>query len=196
MGVFEFFTKIGNVVYLSILWFVGSLPVFTIGASTTAYCYMLNKVIWDKEGYITRGFIDAYKTNFKSSTKVWLIMMMVTIVFVANFFIIWNLARNNGGIYIYLIPFYSMLLFLLWATLIYIFPYMAKFENTTVNVIKNSFLMATRHLGYTMVMMILDVIVIIIGFGVFLLLAFITPALIGFINVGLLNFVFRRYVDT
>ena len=53
--------KIAQVIYLSVLWLVGCIPVFTIGTSTTAYCYMMNKVIWGKEGYLTRGFVKAFK---------------------------------------------------------------------------------------------------------------------------------------
>lgn len=38
--VMRFITKIANSVYLNILWFICSLPVFTIGASISALIFM------------------------------------------------------------------------------------------------------------------------------------------------------------
>lgn len=193
MGAFEFFSKLGNVIYLSVLWFICCIPVVTIGASTTAYCYIMNKLIWNNEGYITKGFFKAFKENFKKSTKVWMVFLVAIVVLVTDYYIIVYLSGEYGGMYYAMIPAYMMLIFLLLAMLIYAFPYMAKFEDTSKNVIKNSFLMSTRHLGYTLFMMVADALILFAGFRIFLLILLIAPAAIGFINVGLLNFVFRRY---
>lgn len=195
MEVFGFFTKVANILYLSILWFITSIPIVTIGASTTAYCYVLDKIIWDKEGYVTKNFFKAFKNNFKSSTKVWLILILPILLFSNNFAYMWKMACEQGGMYTFMLPTYGVLLLLLWGVLIYVFPYMAKFDNTALNTIKNSFLMSGRHMGFTIIMMIIDFIVLFIGFGVFLPVALIAPAAIGFVNVGLLDFVFRKYIE-
>lgn len=188
-----FFNKIGYTLYLSLLWFICCIPIFTIGASTTAYCYVLNKMIFGKEGYIARDFFKAFKDNFKSATKVWLIFMVAIAVVVMDYYIIVFLSGEYGGMYYALIPAYIMILCLLWAMLIYVFPYMAKFEDTTKNIIKNAFLMSTRHFGYTILLMVLDALIIFVGIYVFVIFLLLAPALIGFINMGVLGFVLGRY---
>lgn len=195
MGVFEFFTRIGNIVYLSFLWFIGCLPVFTIGASTTAYCYMLRKILEKHEGYITRGYINAFKDNFKDSTKVWLVLFAILILFIANIYIVANMIANFSQKYIYLMPLYVILLILLWGVLIFIFPYMARFNDSPFIALKNSFLISTRYLGFTIVMMIIDAIILGFAFGIFLLAVLVTPALIGVINMAITNVVFKHLND-
>ena len=45
-------TKIGELVILSIIWFITSLPVITIGASTTALYYATVKSLRMGRGYV------------------------------------------------------------------------------------------------------------------------------------------------
>lgn len=193
MEFFDVFTKIAQVLYLSILWLVGCIPVFTIGASTTAYCYMMNKLIWGKEGYLTREFFKTFKENFKSATKVWLIFMAALIVVFLDYYIIVFLSGEYGGMYYALIPSYIMIACLLWAMLIYAFPYMARFEDSTKNILKNSFLIATRHFGHTILLMIINAGIIAGGVFGFVGLLLIAPALIGVINMIVVDFILKRY---
>lgn len=193
MEFFDVFTKIAQVLYLSILWLVGCIPVFTIGASTTAYCYMMNKLIWGKEGYLTREFFKTFKENFKSATKVWLIFMAALIVVFLDYYIIVFLSGEYGGMYYALIPSYIMIACLLWAMLIYAFPYMARFEDSTKNILKNSFLIATRHFGHTILLMIINAGIIAGGVFGFVGLLLIAPALIGVINMIVVGFILKRY---
>lgn len=44
----RFLTKIAYAAYLNILWFICRLPVFTVGASTTALFYVALKVAKDE----------------------------------------------------------------------------------------------------------------------------------------------------
>lgn len=193
MEFFDVFTKIAQVLYLSILWLVGCIPVFTIGASTTAYCCMMNKLIWGKEGYLTREFFKTFKENFKSATKVWLIFMAALIVVFLDYYIIVFLSGEYGGMYYALIPSYIMIACLLWAMLIYAFPYMARFEDSTKNILKNSFLIATRHFGHTILLMIINAGIIAGGVFGFVGLLLIAPALIGVINMIVVGFILKRY---
>ena len=47
---------------------VCSLPIITIGASTTALYTVMLKLVKNEEGYIFKGFLHAFKLNFKQST--------------------------------------------------------------------------------------------------------------------------------
>ena len=40
---FRFLTRVADMVILSLLWLIGSLPLFTLGISSTALYYAVNK---------------------------------------------------------------------------------------------------------------------------------------------------------
>ena len=61
-------TKIGELVILSILWFFTSLPVITIGASTTALYYATAKSLRMDRGYFFKEYFKAWKDNFLKAT--------------------------------------------------------------------------------------------------------------------------------
>ena len=50
--IWRFMGKVFDIMVLTVLWVVTSLPVFTIGASTTALYYAGMKLAKDQEGYV------------------------------------------------------------------------------------------------------------------------------------------------
>ena len=58
-----FMGKLFDMVLLSVLWLVFSLPVVTIGASTTALYYVALKLANNEGGYTVRSFWQAFKQN-------------------------------------------------------------------------------------------------------------------------------------
>lgn len=72
----QIFYKATECMLLSILWVVTSLPVITIGASTTALYYAVVKVIRNNEGYGWGEFWNGFRTNFKQATIIWLVALL------------------------------------------------------------------------------------------------------------------------
>lgn len=72
---FSVLTKLTYSAYLNILWLISSLPIFTIGASTTALFYCTLKMAEDRDEGLTRMFFRAFRSNFKPATKLWLILL-------------------------------------------------------------------------------------------------------------------------
>ena len=56
--VFQMLGKLVDCVWVSILWVICCIPVFTIGASTTALYYTVHKSIRGDRGYTTRTFFS------------------------------------------------------------------------------------------------------------------------------------------
>ena len=71
---------ITNIIYASVLWILFSIPVITIGASSTALYYTVTKVIRHGRSYIFREFWQSFKSNLKQSTAVWLIYLLLMAV--------------------------------------------------------------------------------------------------------------------
>lgn len=60
----NFLTKIMYLAWLNFLWLICSLPIITIGASTTAVYYTAMRMARDDEGYIAKDFFHSFKENF------------------------------------------------------------------------------------------------------------------------------------
>ena len=58
--------------YLNLLWFVCSLPIITVGASTTALYAVTLKIARNEEGNITTQFFWAFVRDFRQATTLWL----------------------------------------------------------------------------------------------------------------------------
>lgn len=139
----NFLNKVCDIMILNFLVLVCSIPVFTFGAAVTSGYYISYKMVKKEEGYIVKGFFKAFKENFKQSTIIWLIMLVVAALIYGDFKII-----SDSGI-----EFQSwMVIGLFTVTVIlgmgatFIFPMQARFSNTVKNTIKNGFLMALSHL--------------------------------------------------
>ena len=62
---FNVMNKVADGFFLCILWTVFSLPVFTLGAATTALYYVVHKSLRGNRGYVWKGFWYFFKSNFK-----------------------------------------------------------------------------------------------------------------------------------
>ena len=75
--VWRFIGKLGDLIILNILWMITSIPIVTIGASITALYYVTLKLVRDEDGYTIKSFFKSFKENFKQSTIIWLIMLVI-----------------------------------------------------------------------------------------------------------------------
>ena len=142
--------------FLNLLWMVCSLPIFTIGASTTALYYACLKIVRD-EGFDAAGmFFHSFKQNFKQATIIWLIMLTAGIFLAGDGYILYHLRASSTGA---LAVMWTLLMAAVIAAaviyvivLLYVFPLLASVENTTAAMLKNAFLIGTHYLFSTILM--------------------------------------------
>lgn len=190
---FRAFDKIINVFCLSILWILFSIPVFTIGASTTALYYTVNKVLTHGRGYVFREFWGSFKSNFKQATVIWLILLAAGVFMGLDAYIMkqfYDAGQAIGKLFAF---FYVMLGFLVvWA--LYIFPNIARFENTNRAIMKNAALMALASLPKTVLMVIMLAAFILVDWF-FPFLIIVIPAAFMWAWSGILEKIFRRFMS-
>ena len=138
---------------LNILWFICSLPVFTIGASTTALYYACLKVIRDEESHAWKLFFHSFKENFKQATQLWLILLGAGLFLGADGYILYHLRKSSTGA---MAVIWTLILALVIAAsiiyvivLLYVFPLLASVHNTNTAMLKNAFLIGTHYLFAT-----------------------------------------------
>ena len=132
--------KIGKIFLLNLLWLICSLPVFTIGASTTALIYTSMKLS-DNEGYWHQNFFSSFKENFKQATALFFIYLAAG-AFLAGDFLLGGRAGNSFG---QLMQGVAAILFVpYFLSLLYVFGVQAKFVNPVKATIRYSFFVAMR----------------------------------------------------
>ena len=73
---YEFLRRFVDVIKLNFLWLIFCLPIVTIGASTVAVFSVTLKMVEDKEGYVGRDFIKAFKANIRQGIPLGLIAII------------------------------------------------------------------------------------------------------------------------
>ena len=179
-----------HIMFLNLLWVLFSLPVVTIGASTTAlYCVML-KMKNGLEGHLFREFWDAFRQNFRQSTIMWLLFIVTAFVFMTDI----SFFLNMGG---FMGTFFAMVFFGLGVVLLmmgaYVFPMQATFDNKILTTLKSALYLCFRHIGWTIVLMALGVVTFVVIWIFWLRCFWIVFGLAAFINTGIFDRIFKRY---
>ena len=134
----------GNIFGINICFVIGCLPVFTAGASLAAAYSVAIRLQEDKEETVVSGFIHEFKRNFKQATLAFLLVAAVAAVLIAEVLVV---NTCTGFIQIlYTIVFYAELL-LVSLVLAFLFPLIACYENTLLNMIRNAFLLSVGYVG-------------------------------------------------
>ncbi len=143
-------SRVFDLILLNLLWLACSLPVITIGASTTALYSVTLKMAADEEGYILRGFLEAFRRNWKQSTAVWLILLAAGAALGADFMIVRRLPGTLGAVGMALAGAAAALYLI---ETVFVFPLIAKFENTTFHMMKNAILIPAVRFPFMVLVM-------------------------------------------
>lgn len=142
--------KIGNILFYllvsNFLWVIFSLPLFTIGASTTALFYVIGKVVRDEDVKIFNDYWKGFKQNFKQGTVIWIILILL-------FFIVGSNIRNInifGNMSKFILPVQIAILIEICIVFIYIFPLLSRYNMTVANAFKTSLFIGNRYIFTTL----------------------------------------------
>ena len=177
----RFLNKVADIVILNILAIICCIPVVTIGASLTALHYVTLKIARNEEGYIIRSYFKSFKQNFRQATAIWLIFLGVFAIIFVDFLI---LKDEMETLYLVLKGILLVVTVITLFTVTFVFPLLAKFDNTVLRTIKNAFFVSVLQLPRTILMIIVNVLPIAMLYSVktaplALLFGFSVPALVG-----------------
>lgn len=140
---------IADIFYLNVLWLICSLPIITIGASTTALLYVSMRRELGEDSYILKDFFRSFKENFLESSYVWVIMLLLDSALVCA--AVWCL-RNGSAIAMILLVLISFAFIICALVLLYIFALLARFKNTLSTAVINAFLISIKYWKETLFM--------------------------------------------
>lgn len=185
--------KICDCMIVSVLWVVCSIPIFTIGASTAALYYSVNKSIRHSRGYAYKEFWGAFKSNFKQGTVVWLFTLLAYILGAADCYILYKLGDSIPLSNVLAVIIVAFMIFLtMW--MLYVFPYMARFSLPTKSMMKNCFIIMIANIPWTILLLLLFVVALVVSMFVAVLSIFV-PVIYMVIANRILERVFRKYMS-
>ena len=126
-------TRIVDVVILNVLWLACSIPIITIGASTTALYYCMLKIVRKKDSSIVKMFVHSFGQNLKQGC-------CLTVIFFASVLFLYvdiqgcRMMDNTVGNLMKVVL--VVLLIVIGIIFSYVFPILAQFDNTVKNILK------------------------------------------------------------
>lgn len=148
--VMRFLARIGDLMILNLVFVVTSIPVITIGTALSALYTVSMKLVRGENPSVLKEYMKAYRRNFKPATICWIIMAAAG----ALIFLDFRLIGVFGGVMYQVMRFVLAVILGVWALVfLYLFPYIARFENTVLASFKNALLLSAAHLPFTAVLM-------------------------------------------
>ena len=148
--IYRFMSTLTNILVLNFCWVIGTVIGLgtTIGVSTVAAFDVGLKMAENKDGYIMRQFIQAYKKNLKQGIPLGLISLIAMYTVYLDFELFNKIP--DATIFLCIWGFLSGAIF--FVCFVYAFPLSARYVNTFRNTIKNSFRISIRYYGRTAIM--------------------------------------------
>ena len=156
----NFIAKITDAACMSILWALASLPLFTIGAATTAfYDFSLHQVN-DREGKILKSFFGSFRAHFGRATLLWLTELAGIAFFALDLWAAWNFYLTKGGVIgIALMGFCACFALIFLSCVMYVYPLLAAFNFNLKKILRDSFIMAMGNLHVTITLFVMTALV-------------------------------------
>lgn len=151
---------ITDYILVNILALLCCMPIITIGAAMSAKYYVAMKITRGEEPAIAKSFFKSFKENFKQSTIVWLIAMVLILVYTVDWYIIFTVKRESLPTLGFILLIMTLLLLCI---LCCVFPILARFNMTIKELLKASLVFALIHLPRMLLSIALIVFPIIIG---------------------------------
>ena len=180
----------GQMVILSILWAVCSLPMFTAGPASAALYYCVVKVVRRDLGNALTDFFRVFKENFGQG--VWYTMIFLS--YYAVIFYFWltrysSLSSFSADYFFYVLVSFAVFgsVFLLWC-----FPILSRFDNKGAAFFRFLLYISVRYIHFTIIfgMLFLASVYICVSNSAFLI---IIPAVYDLIISFMIEPVFRAH---
>lgn len=179
-------TRIFDLAVLNFLFLLTSIPLFTIGTSCSALYAVTLEMSENCDSYPLRSYCKYWRTHFKRATLLWFALLFLGAFIILDRFLI-NCMDNS---FQYFKIFFSTLLFLWIMTISYVFPLLVHFNNTVKQTLKNALFMSIRHLPWTLLIILINimpVISVVILPSLFSALMLLFMMTIGFAALALFN---------
>lgn len=149
--VMRFLSRIFDLILLNLLFVFSCIPIVTIGAALSAIYQILFKIIDKKDPYIFKGYIKAFRENFKPATLIWILTVLAGAgIYMALFAI--N-AKSGQSLELLQIPIW-ILVFIIVSVATYAFPLLSRYQCSIKQLIINAFVLSIGNIPATVIIIV------------------------------------------
>ena len=189
---------LGDLIVLNLVWILGCLPIFTVGASTVALYTTARKLAEGNCDSVLRIYWREFRLSGKKATAAFAVLTILGVAVAADLRLVLSFS-NELPLWIKILAVVPAAVFILVAG--YVFPLQAWFEHTVRGTLFNSLVLSFVHLPISLAVAALNLlpVILLLLFPCFfskclpawILFGF---SLTAFLNTLLLGKVFRLYV--
>lgn len=190
--------RITDLILLNIVFLLSCLPVFTIGAATTAMYTLCFRMLRQEEGNILKPYFRAFRENFKPATGVFAILAFIL---VPDYLYFQQVFHAEGPLHY---TFY-LFVFIAAATVLtagFAFPWVSQFRNSVFQTLTNALLLSVSNLPRALAVAginLLPFVLWIVNYDLFTKVSFLWLALYfaaaAYMNAAILYPVFKPYTE-
>lgn len=155
--VFQFINETAYMIALNVVFVITCIPIITIGPAVAALYQVLMREARGEHGYLTKKYLQHFKEMLGQGIFTFL-LYAVTLLVLSFSSVFWystdSAAATLGGTLL------LILTCIVAASMIYVFPLMARFQNSFMRTIKNAFLISLSNMKYTALLVILHIVLI------------------------------------
>lgn len=140
--------KVFDIMALGFLWFLCSIPVITIGASSAALYHTMVKCIKNNDGYISKEFFRSFVLNLRQGVILWALVAAATLAMHLNIGIL--MKETDGYVGLFFICVYALVSVYILAMACYLFPALSRYDMSCGWLVKISMYMVVRYFGTTL----------------------------------------------
>jgi uncharacterized membrane protein YesL len=186
--VWRFMGRLVDFLVLTVLWAVTSLPIITMGTATTTVYYITLKMTKNQDGYIVSTYFKTFGKLFLETVKAWLLALIVGVLLGGDIYICLKLGNPIASLILAALAVVALVYSM---TLMYLFPVMARLDNTIMGYVKAAFYLAIRNFGWSILLIVVPVCYILIGVFKFWPLLVISVGLIAYLQSLIYNQIFK-----
>lgn len=182
----DFLNRLIDLIFLNALWFLCSLPIFTLGASTCALYEVTMLYAFHEDSPITKTFFRAFRKNFKKATGLFLIFAGAGLFLAADLWCALQWETSFKFLIVVVILSVSCFYF---AVLSHVFPVLTYFDTGMKESIRRAFLLSMKNGIFTIFIMVMDLLPVfaILAFPSYILQILFLYFIVGFSGIAFLN---------
>lgn len=188
--VWNVLNKITDIIILSLLFWITSIPIFTMGASLTALYYQIFRLSENTEGNIIKGYFRSFAENFKKSTPIWILCLFLGAFLVGDFYICIRMQMPGAGFFMAVLSVFAVF-YIMFVT--YLFPLLSRCIANTGKIALLAFVMSIKEFPRTLFLMFITGIMIVVGLFVMAPFLAIAPGIITFSHIFIFKAIFHKY---
>lgn len=185
-------TQVTDMIFLSLFWILGCLPVVTIGASCAALYDAAFRGFRQGEKHSWQRFWRVFRDNWKAGLVPTVLFLLLLSLLVKGLILVWNAAVAGRTSWM-LFSAAAFLGILALGILSLLFPLLSRFENSLGRLLKNTVLLGLAYLPRTLALGIINGAAIVLC-ARFVFPLFFLPALASLVGSLFVEPMFRPFM--